>query len=204
VQRRSRERVERILDAASGLIVADGVTALSTRLIAERADVPVASLYQYFADKDEIILALVERDTAAMDAAVAEAVGALEYLSIRTIVTASMRAFVSIYHQRPAFVVIYWRGRTNIAVDDFCRAHQKRIAADLLAFVQAAGLVPAGTVPRVVELAVEVGDRVFQVAFEHDLRGDEMILAEGIELVVGYLERRAAGAGIASVSAPAH
>lgn len=200
MQRRSRERVERILDAASDLIVEGGVTALSTRAIAERAGVPVASLYQYFADKDEIILALVERDTAEMDAAVAVAVGALKTISVRTIVTATMRAFVSVYHQRPAFVVIYWRGRMNPSVHDFCRAHQKRIAADLFAFVQAVGMVRAKTVPRVVELAVEVGDRIFELAFEHDLVADELIIAEGIELVTGYLERHAENAGITGIT----
>jgi transposase len=56
-QRRSRERVERILDVAAELITEYGVAGLSTRAIATRADVPVASLYQYFADKEEIVLA---------------------------------------------------------------------------------------------------------------------------------------------------
>jgi AcrR family transcriptional regulator len=199
VQRRSRERVARILDAASDLVVEVGVTALGTRMIAERAGVPVASLYQYFADKDEVLLALVKRDTAEMDAAVAAAVGALDTISVRTIVTATMRAFVTVYHQRPAFVVLYWRGRTNPAIYDFCRAHNRRIAADLFAFAQGMGMVPDGTVPKVVELAVEVGDRVFELAFEHDLRGDESVIAEGIELVTGYLERHATRSGVTGV-----
>jgi AcrR family transcriptional regulator len=190
-QRRSRERVQRILDAASDLIVDSGVADLSTRMVAERAGIPVASLYQYFGDKDEIILALVERDTAESDTAVTAAVGALDSVSVRTIVTATMRAFVTTYHQRPAFVVVWWRGRTNRAVYDFCRARNKRIAADLFAFAREAGLVKAGTVPQVVELAVEVGDRIFQLAFEHDIRGDEMVIDEGIELIIGYLERHA-------------
>ncbi|GAB2837183.1 TetR/AcrR family transcriptional regulator [Actinoallomurus bryophytorum] len=194
VQRRSRERVQQILDAASELIVESGLTGLSTRLVAERAGIPVASLYQYFGDRDEIILALVERDTAETDTAVTAAVRALDSVSVRTIVTATMRAFVTTYHQRPAFVVIWWRGRTNRAVYDFCRAHNKRIAADLFAFAREAGLVKADTVPRVVELAVEVGDRIFQLAFEDDIRGDEMVIDEGIEMVIGYLERHAAHA----------
>ncbi|GAA2071569.1 hypothetical protein GCM10009780_03810 [Actinomadura alba] len=200
VQRRSKERVQRILDAASDLIVERGVSALGTRTIAERASVPVASLYQYFADKDDILLALVERDTAEMDAAVAAAVGALETVSVRMTVTATMRAFVTIYHQRPAFVVIWWRGRTSRAVYDFCRVHNKQIAADLFTFAQDMGLVRPDTDPQVAELAVEVGDRVFQLAFENDLRGDQRIIAEGIELVTGYLERYATPAGIAGIS----
>jgi AcrR family transcriptional regulator len=199
VQRRSRDRVQRILEAASELIVEHGVDAVGTRMIAERAGVPVASLYQYFADKTEILLALVERDTAEMDAAVVEAVGALETVSVRATVVTTMQAFVTIYHQRPAFVVIWWRGRADPAVYDYCRAHNKRIAADLLAFAEDVGLVRPGVDPRIIELAVEVGDRVFQLAFEHDLRGDERIIAEGIELVTGYLERYATPEGVTGI-----
>ncbi|MDQ1631449.1 MAG: hypothetical protein QOC80_1421, partial [Frankiaceae bacterium] len=65
-QSRSRARVEQLLDAAAAHVVASGVDSLSTRAIAEGAGVPVASLYQYFADKDDILLALVERDISAM------------------------------------------------------------------------------------------------------------------------------------------
>jgi hypothetical protein len=113
-----------------------------------------------------------------------------------------MRAFVTIYHHRPAFVVIWWRGRTNPSVYDFCRAHNKRVAGDLLAFAEDAGLVRPGTDPQIVELAVEVGDRVFQLAFERDLRGDQRIIVEGIELVTGYLERHATSAGITAIPRP--
>ena len=190
-QQRSRQRVEQILDAAADLIVEQGVEGLSTRTIAARAGTPVASLYQYFADKDEIILALVQRDTAEMDERVAEAVASLDRPSVRSLVEATMRAFVAVYHRRPAFVVIWWRGRTNAAVYRFCREHNRRIARQLYDVAVAAGLVPPWTEPIVAELAVEVGDRLFQLAFEHDLRGDSRIIAEGIELVTGYLERYA-------------
>ena len=57
----------RLLDAAARLVVEQGVEALTTRDIAEAAGVPVASLYQYFADKEDVLLALAERDMAEMD-----------------------------------------------------------------------------------------------------------------------------------------
>lgn len=199
-QRRSRERVERILDAAAALIVAEGVAGLSTRTIAQRAEVPVASLYQYFADKEEIVLALVERDIAEMDQAVLRAVSTLPTLTVRAVVEATMRAFVSVYHRRPAFVVIWWRGRTSQAVQGFCREHNKRVAKTLADFAIQAGILRADTDPMVAELGVEVGDRVFQIAFEHDNRGDERVIAEGIDLVASYLERHATAAGLAGIS----
>ena len=49
----------------SRLVLERGVDALSTRSIAEAAQVPVASLYQYFADKESVLLSLVDRDTKA-------------------------------------------------------------------------------------------------------------------------------------------
>ncbi|MCW2637797.1 MAG: transcriptional regulator, TetR family [Dactylosporangium sp.] len=198
-QHRSRERVERILDVAADLITEHGVADLSTRAIATRADVPVASLYQYFADKEEIVLALVERDIGEMDEQVAQAVTALETLSVRTVVEATMRAFVAVYHHRPAFGVIWWHDRTNAAVMRFCRQHNKQVAKYLFEFATNAGLLRPDTDPIVAELGVEVGDRVFQVAFEQNLSGDKHVIDEGVELVVAYLERYATPAGIAGI-----
>jgi AcrR family transcriptional regulator len=198
-QVRSIERVERILDAAARLVVAAGVDALTTRRVAERAGMPVASLYQYFADRDEILLALVERDIAEMDTQVAADLAALEVLSVATIVETTMRAFVKVYRRRPAFVVIWLRGRTNPAISEFCRDHNRRVAQDLFRLARDAGLVRPDTRPFHAELAVEVGDRVFQLAFETTMRGDRAVIAEGVELVRGYLERHATPAGLEGV-----
>ena len=200
-QSRSIERVERILDAAAELVVAEGVDALTTRGVADLAGVPVASLYQHFADKDEILLALVERDVAEMDAQVAADLARLDVLSVASIVETTMRAFVKVYLRRPAFVVIWLRGRTNTAINEFCRAHNKRVAADLFRLARDAGLVRPGTKKVHAELAVEVGDRVFQLAFETRMRGDKALVSEGVVLVRSYLERHASQAGIEGVPA---
>ena len=74
-QVRSRDRVQRILEVAGQIVVEHGVEAATTRAIAREAGLPVASLYQYFADKEAVLLALVERDIAEMDAQVAEDLG---------------------------------------------------------------------------------------------------------------------------------
>ena len=190
-QLRSRERVERILDASSRIVVERGVDALTTRAVSELAKVPVASIYQYFADKDAILLALVERDTEEMDEQVRTDLGRLELLSLETIVSTTMRAYVSVYHRRPSFVEIWLRGRTNAAVRDYGRRHNERTAAEVLEFAVAAGLARPDTPMAAAVLAVEIGDRVFQLAFEKDLRGDEFLIEEGIALVTSYLRRYA-------------
>jgi AcrR family transcriptional regulator len=50
---------EEILDAAAELFVAAGLAATTTRQIAERVGIRQASLYYYFAGKDEILLELL-------------------------------------------------------------------------------------------------------------------------------------------------
>src|ERR1700712_236988 len=59
-QARSRERVADILKATSSLLGEVGYDGLSTNLVAERAQVPVGSIYQFFKTKDDIVAALVE------------------------------------------------------------------------------------------------------------------------------------------------
>lgn len=60
-QARSRVRLERILDATGELLGEIGVDGLSTRMIAARAGVNVATIYQFFPNKYAVIAALVER-----------------------------------------------------------------------------------------------------------------------------------------------
>jgi len=60
-QRRSRERVERMLDCAAAAIADEGADALRMSAIAERAGVSIGSLYQYFPDKSALIHGLAER-----------------------------------------------------------------------------------------------------------------------------------------------
>lgn len=55
---RAAPRAE-ILDAAAGLFVSQGIAATTTRQIAGRVGIRQASLYYYFAGKDEILLELL-------------------------------------------------------------------------------------------------------------------------------------------------
>lgn len=198
-QARSRERVERILDAASKVVVEHGVEALTTRGIAAEAGIPVASLYQYFSDRDAILLALVERDTAEMDEQVRADLAALEVLSVAALVETTMRAYVKVYARRADFVEIWLRGRTNAAVHEFGRTHNRRTAVELRDFAVAAGLARDDLPPKAAELAVEIGDRVFQLAYEKERRGDEQLIAEGIVMVTAYLLGYATPAGIEGI-----
>lgn len=72
-QQRARNTVERILAAARVLVAKQGVEALTTNRVAEAAHVNIATLYQYFSNKDDILDALLA-------AYMSEMVGSLDAL----------------------------------------------------------------------------------------------------------------------------
>ena len=61
VQRRSTATVEAIVEAAAQVFERHGYAAGTTNRIAERAGVSIGTLYQYFPNKDAILVALIER-----------------------------------------------------------------------------------------------------------------------------------------------
>lgn len=61
VQDRSRQTVERILQAAARIFDEEGYRRTTTNRVAEAAGVSIGSLYQYFPNKDALLVALAER-----------------------------------------------------------------------------------------------------------------------------------------------
>jgi len=62
VQKRSRDRVKKILDAAESIIAESGWGAATSHAIAKRAGVPPAGVYHFFPDRYMIYDALTERN----------------------------------------------------------------------------------------------------------------------------------------------
>lgn len=60
-QPRSVAMVHGILDAAMQVIEKEGLPAMSTHRVAERAGVSTGSLYQYFANRESILAGIIER-----------------------------------------------------------------------------------------------------------------------------------------------
>lgn len=61
LQRRAEATVETILEAAAQIFRTHGAKGATTNRIAERAGVSIGSLYQYFPNKEALLVALMER-----------------------------------------------------------------------------------------------------------------------------------------------
>lgn len=201
VQRRSRERVEQILLAAERLIVSEGIDAVTTREVAKRAGVPVATLYQYFADRGDIVSALIERHILSMDERIGASLQTLETFSVRTIVETAIATYRNAYRDHPSHVVLWYQGRVTSVVAAMIRARNDQLAERFHSFALAAGLVDPDIDRSVLRLAYDVADRILEVAYRNDLEGEDRIVEEGTEMLVGYLERYATPAGVHGITA---
>jgi AcrR family transcriptional regulator len=194
--------VERILAAASELLGEGGVEALTTRSLAQHAGIPVGTIYRYFANRDAIIDAYLDRDLAVIERSIVE-----QLLATRVVTFDSMaRAFAEghwRYHRaHPESVLIWFRGRENPAVASKVQAIDRRHARALAVAATSTGMIE-GAPPFVGELLVRMFDRLFEFLHSRPrtVEEQEWILATGVDLMAGYLERFGTPAGRAGVPA---
>ncbi|HEY5920961.1 MAG TPA: TetR/AcrR family transcriptional regulator [Kofleriaceae bacterium] len=69
-QARSKATVDTILEATTRVLVKQGFDGLSTNAVASAAGVSIGSLYQYFPNKEALVLALIERHMEEMNTAI--------------------------------------------------------------------------------------------------------------------------------------
>ncbi len=74
-QARAAETVAAIVEAAAQILEGGGLAAFTTNAVAERAGVSIGTLYQYFSDKNAVLLALARQE---LEAALAEINRALQ------------------------------------------------------------------------------------------------------------------------------
>ncbi|GAA4906674.1 AcrR family transcriptional regulator [Nonomuraea thailandensis] len=103
-QHRSRETVAVILEAAAQLFQRYGYAGTTTNKIAERAGVSIGSLYQYFPNKDALLVALAEHHLAQSGEQVAQVLAraAERRPSLLELLTGLVRCVADLHTDRPA------------------------------------------------------------------------------------------------------
>jgi AcrR family transcriptional regulator len=189
VQGRSQARVQRMLAAAAALVEEDGVEAVTTSRIAERAGVSVGSLYQFFPDKTSILDALVLRYSDAFRQLVERVAATGTFNDWREAVAATLDAYFDFYRSEPGFRAL-WYGyvRADLrAADKAANVLLARVTRDLVE--QRFGVTPRGDGDLAFEIAVELGGAMLDLAFRRDPRGDERVIAEAKTIVTEHLAR---------------
>ena len=108
-QQRSRDRIERVLEAAERVLVEEGPAGLTTTRVAEVAGISVGSLYQYFPDKDAIVSALALRYVQQFEA-LANSFEPQADATVTTVAAEVLDAFVDAFRARPGFRALWFGG----------------------------------------------------------------------------------------------
>ncbi|AWS46290.1 TetR/AcrR family transcriptional regulator [Streptosporangium sp. 'caverna'] len=197
-QRRSLERVERMLDECARLLDEVGYEALTTKEVARRAEVPIGTFYQFFSDKHGLVRALALRNLEAFLNRIIGRLGSTQLSDWTEMVDLSIDEFVAMKRSTPGFAVVDF-GEVLVAPGGPALKGTERmldaalennvIVADRLRGITVEMLgVPIGPdLDRALVVAVEAADAVLKLAFRSRFDGDPELIAECKHLVRRYL-----------------
>jgi len=191
VQGRSLARVNRMLDACAELIDEVGYEALTTTLLADRAQVAIGSVYQFFPDKRAIVHALTMRNMDTYVERLSARVASAEMVNWWDAVDAALDEFIDMNRTVPGFKTLHFGDVIDRNLLDADRENDAVFAAKLgELLVQRFGLADEPVLAASLAIAVEISDALIKLAFRRDPYGDEAVLAEVRDLVRDYLFRK--------------
>ncbi|GGV68343.1 TetR/AcrR family transcriptional regulator [Streptomyces massasporeus] len=188
VQRRSAERLTRILDACADLLDEVGYDALSTRAVAQRASVPIGSVYRFFGNKRQMADALAQRNLERYTVRVTERLRQTgENEGWRTAMDVVLDEYLEMKRTAPGFSLVDFGNQIPVGA----RAEPNRRVADRLTELLSGYLdrEPDENLRRVFLIAVETADTLVHLAFRVAPEGDERIIDEAREMLRAYLAR---------------
>lgn len=181
VQRRSTERLERILDACARELDEGGYERLSTRAVAHRAGVPIGSVYRFFSDKRAMTDALAHRNLDEfLDRTAARLAAPGTGSDWRSAVDALVDEYTVMKRTAAGFALVDFGVPGEINHDFVDRLPEllgDRLTAD-----------PADPRLRLaLVITVEAADATLQLAFRDDPSGDPRVIAATKQLIRAYL-----------------
>lgn len=189
MQRRSAERLARILDACADLLDEVGYDDLSTRAVAARAGVPIGSVYRFFGNKRAMADALAERNLERYAERVTLRLGDAERGDWRTAMDAVLDEYLAMKRTAPGFSLVDFGNQIPVGAAHDAEPNQ-RVADRMVTFLAPyLGREPDDDLRRVVLVAVEAADTLVHLAFRLDPEGDPGIVEETRQLLRGYLAR---------------
>jgi AcrR family transcriptional regulator len=189
-QARSRQTWESILDSAETLLVEEGYDALTTNRIAEEADISVGSVYQYFPNKEAILLTIMDRFAERQYEILVDGLDELADANLETAVQGIVSNMLAAKRDRPELNRVLfeqlppvgqhdlhheWNSRATELIRNTLAARDEKFAPndlDTAAFILVNGVhgIVQGT-----------------VASRPELLDDERLHDETVSLVLGYL-----------------
>ncbi|MFJ8751243.1 TetR/AcrR family transcriptional regulator [Streptomyces sp. NPDC102441] len=192
VQQRSADRLARILDAGAALLDETGYEQLSTRAVADRAGVPIGSVYRFFPNKRALVDALAERNLEVYARRVVARLETIPEREWRAAIDAVLDEYLAMKRSVAGFSLVDFGPPVPVAGPLDAEVN-RRVAGrltDLLSGYLGRGRDGAASdagLLRTVLVCVQAADALLQLAFRADPAGDPDLIAETRVLLQAYL-----------------
>ncbi|MBE1875517.1 TetR/AcrR family transcriptional regulator [Myceligenerans pegani] len=197
-QARGQKRIEEILRAAAEVFGEQGYDATTTNAIAARAGISPGSLYQFFANKDDVARALAERYAARLATLRAELdTVARDGRDLDELVAAVLDPLVAFNLAHPGFKALFARTDMPAGLREAVAPVHAAIHGRVAELVgQLLPGRPADEVARVATVSIQlVRGMIPLITGAAGEREREVMTGELHVVVVSYLRRQTAGAG---------
>ncbi|MEU5945090.1 TetR family transcriptional regulator [Micromonospora sp. NPDC047465] len=180
-----------MLDACAELVDEVGYEGLTTTLLAERAEVAIGSVYQFFPDKRAIVQALTLRTMESYLQRLDERFASDDLTHWWDGVDAGIDEYITMHRTVPGFRTLHFGDVVDLHLLDEQRDNNG-VIADQLARVlgERFGLTDVPDLQFHLEIAVETADALIKLAFRRLPEGDQRVLAEAKALIREYLHRQ--------------
>lgn len=188
-QARSRERFNRILDAAADLFLEVGYESVTTDEIAGRANTSVGGLYRFFPDKLAVFQALLDRYFMQLRKLFANlhTEETIE-LPLETYIGQLVDGYDRFVSNNPAYGIVFIQSRLILTTVAMTEAFNRDIARQLANFFAARNqALDSQQRELIATVCVEVASTLDLLALSGDRTFQERVLTETKKLLIAYL-----------------
>lgn len=185
-----------LIEATAQCIVEDGLDALSTNRVAERAGVSIGSLYQYFPSKDALVSALIDRSIHDVTRLTSEQAPLLQRLDLETLVRTLLHTVFAFLHTRDGLYLELVRNWNRLPFGNaFDRIEQHLLELARRYFVRHHREYPIDGLDTRMFLVINgtLFTLVRYVSLEHPVATPDEVVDGLTQMITGYLERPGAG-----------
>lgn len=192
-QARSRATVERILDATARVLEREGYDAATTNRVAAEAGVSPGSLYQYFADREDLLVALTERFVAGFERTLEPALRSAVVLDPATASEGLVRATLDALEAQAPLLRALTAHVPGDRQAELVGGMRRRAADHVFATLSRIRPAPdPGTVQRFTWLVLEVAQTLpVRYVVERPPIPRDAFVADTVAIVLGLYERAA-------------
>ena len=193
MQARSRERVDRILDAAAQLLIEEGYDAVKTNHIARLAGVSIGSIYQFFPNRYAIFHALAVRYMDRISDILASHLGpAAPDRPWQTVFEEVIDILAEMWRTERAFLAV-WSAIQNTAELRAADEHYSNIFVNDILVSYLAGVLPdahPAELKTIARIIFEVSQRLLDHSMQCGEGQDERVIDELKLLLGSYIRAR--------------